>query len=131
MISIHDIKGVLVTIGIVLVFSYGGFYIIHRIFRREFLRIYRYSLSLITGGVILYISLIGLVLSSYYAKRYSIWLFVIGCVGFTLLFYSESVLAQCEHKKEEYRKLLCSTKKLAIYDAIMFIVLIIKYCLIN
>lgn len=50
MISIHDIKGVLVTIGIVLVFSYGGFYIIHRIFRREFLRIYRYSLSLITGG---------------------------------------------------------------------------------
>lgn len=36
MISIHDIKGVLVTIGIVLVFSYGGFYIIHRIFRREF-----------------------------------------------------------------------------------------------
>lgn len=131
MASIHDIKELLVTIGIILVFSYGGFYIIRRIFRREFLRIYRYSLSLVTGGIILYRSLIGLVFSSYYAKRYSIWLFVIGCVGFTLLFYSKSVLAKCEHKKEEYRKLLCSTKKPAIYDAIMFIVLIIKYYLIN
>lgn len=131
MASIHDIKELLVTIGIILVFSYGGFYIIRRIFRRKFLRIYRYSLSLVTGGIILYRSLIGLVFSSYYAKRYSIWLFVIGCVGFTLLFYSKSVLAKCEHKKEEYRKLLCSTKKLAIYDAIMFIVLIIKYYLIN
>lgn len=131
MASIHDIKELLVTIGIILVFSYGGFYIIRRIFRREFLRIYRYSLSLVTGGIILYRSLIGLVFSSYYAKRYSIWLFVIGCVGFTLLFYSKSVLVKCEHKKEEYRKLLCSTKKLAIYDAIMFIVLIIKYYLIN
>lgn len=129
--SIHDIKGILATIGVMLVFSYGGFYIIHKIFRREFLRIYRYSISLIAGGMILYISLIGLVFSSYYAKRYSIWLFVIGCVGFTLLFYSKSVLAKCEHKKEEYRKLLRSTKKLAIYDAIMFIVLIIKYYLIN
>ena len=92
MISIQDIKGVLATIGIILVFSYGGVYIIHKI---------------------------------------SIWLFVIGCVGFTLLFYSKSVLAKCEHKKEEYRKLPCSTKKLAIYDTIMSIVLIIKYYLIN
>lgn len=131
MTSIHDIKGVLVTIGIVLVFSYGGFYIIRRIFRREFLRIYRYSLSLITGGVILYISLIGLVLSSYYAKRYSIWLFVMAFMGFTLLVYSESVLAQCEHKKEEYRKIRSTTTELAICDAIMFIILIIKYYLIN
>ena len=102
MISIQDIKGVLATIGIILVFSYGGVYIIHKIFRKKFC-----------------------------AKRYSIWLFVIDCVGFTLLFYSKSVLAKCEHKKEEYRKLLCSTKKLAIYDTIMSIVLIIKYYLIN
>lgn len=32
MISIQDIKGVLATIGIILVFSYGGVYIIHKIF---------------------------------------------------------------------------------------------------
>lgn len=50
MISIQDIKGVLATIGIILVFSYGGVYIIHKIFRKEFLRIYRYSISLIAGG---------------------------------------------------------------------------------
>lgn len=59
MISIQDIKGGLATIGIILVFSYGGVYIIHKIFRKEFLRIYRYSISLIAGGVILYINLIG------------------------------------------------------------------------
>lgn len=59
MISIQDIKGVLATIGIILVFSYGGVYIIHKNFRKEFLRIYRYSISLIAGGVILYINLIG------------------------------------------------------------------------
>ena len=131
MISVHDIKELLATIGIILVFSYGGFYIIYRNFRREFLHIYKYSISLIAGGSILCISLIGLVLSSYYAEQYSVWLFVIACVGFTLLIYSKSILAQCEHKREEYRKMLCSTKKLAIYDAILFIILIIKQYLIN
>ena len=131
MISIHDIKEILVAIGIVLVFSYGGFYIIGGSFRRKFLHIYKYSISLVTGGVILYLSLIGLVFSSYYAKRYSIWLFVIAFMGFTLLVYSESILAQYEHKKEKYRKSICTAKELAICDAIMLIILIIKYYLIN
>ena len=72
------------------------------------------------------ISFLGFVYSFYYAIQYALWLFVSACIGYTLVIYSNGVLAKYQNNERRYKEIMDMTKDLAKYLAIALLILILK-----
>ena len=57
------------------------------------------------------ISFLGFVYSFYYAIQYALWLFVSACIGYTLVIYSNGVLAKYQNNEKRYKEIMDITKR--------------------
>ena len=104
MIPIHDVKDILVISGLLAFFLYALKKEFQKNFDKNMLRVYQYSLPFFLGIFITLISLFGCVYSFYYAAKYAIWLFISTCIGYTLVIYSNGILAKYKKMRENIKK---------------------------
>ena len=88
------------------------------------LRVYQYSISFFGGIFITFISVIGFVYSFYYAARYAIWLLTSTFIGYSLVIYSNGILAKYQNDERKYKKIMNMTKNSAKYLIIALFALI-------
>lgn len=103
-IPIHNAKDILVISGLVAFFLYALKKELQENFDKNMLRVYQYSLPFFLGIFITLISLFGCVYSFYYAAKYAIWLFISTCIGYTLVIYSNGILAKYKKMRENIKK---------------------------
>lgn len=126
MISIHDVKEMLIISGLSLFFLYALKKELRKTFNKKMLCIYQYSIPFFSGIFVTMISFLGFVYSFYYAIQYALWLFVSACIGYTLVIYSNGVLAKYQNNERRYKEIMDMTKDLAKYLAIALLILILK-----
>ena len=126
MISIHDIKDVLIICGFVVCFGWGLVNVLRKDFRKEFLHFYQYSVPFIGGCFILGISLFGLIFSFYYFIDYALWIMLLVFLGGAIMIYGRGVLAKYEYREEKSKKLIGNAKDLIKYLIILLFILILK-----
>ena len=110
MISIHNVKEILII----------------RNFHKNMLRVYQYSISFFGGIFITFISVIGFVYSFYYAARYAIWLLTSTFIGYSLVIYSNGILAKYQNNERRYKEIMNITKDMAKYIIIVLFALSLK-----
>jgi len=125
-ISIHNTKDILVISGLVAFFLYALKKELQKNFNKNMLRVYRYSLPFFLGIFITLISLFGCVYSFYYAAKYAPWLLISTCMGYTLVIYSDGILAKYQNDERKYKKIMDITKNSAKWLIISLFALILK-----
>ena len=90
------------------------------------LRVYRYSLPFFVGIFITFISLLEFVYSFYYAVKYAPWLFISACMGYTLVIYSDGILAKYQNNERRYKEIMDIAKNSAKWLIIALFALIMK-----
>lgn len=126
MIPIHDVKDILVISGLLAFFLYALKKELQKNFDKNMLRVYQYSLPFFLGIFITLISLFGCVYSFYYAAKYAIWLFMSTCTGYTLVIYSNGILAKHQNNERKYKEIMDTTKNIAKYIIIVLFALSLK-----
>ena len=113
MISIHEFKELLVISGFSLCFLYALKKELQENFDKKMLGVYQYSIPFFSGIFITLISLFGCVYSFYYAAKYAPWLLISTCMGYTLVIYSDGILAKYQNDERKYKKIMDITKNSA------------------
>ena len=90
------------------------------------LRVYQYSIPFFLGIFITLISWFGCVYSFYYAAKYAPWLLISTCMGYSLVIYSDGILAKYQNDERKYKKIMNMTKNSAKYLIIALFALILK-----
>ena len=126
MISIHHAKDILVISGLVVFFLYALKKELQKNFDKNMLRVYRYSIPFFLGIFITFISVLGFVYSFYYAVKYAIWLFISACMGYTLVIYSDGILAKYQNNERRYKEIMDIAKNSAKCLIISLFALILK-----
>lgn len=125
-ISIHNTKDILVISGLVAFFLYALKKELQKNFDKNMLHVYRYSIPFFLGIFITFISVLGFVYSFYYAVKYAIWLFISACMGYTLVIYSNGILAKYQNNERRYKEIMNTTKNIVKYIIIVLFALILK-----
>ncbi|MCQ5209260.1 hypothetical protein [Megasphaera massiliensis] len=126
MISIHTIKEILIISSFSLLLLYTFKKEIQKSFNKNMLCVYQYSIPFFLGILITLISLFGCVYSFYYAVIYAPWLLISTFIGYTLVIYSEGILAKYQNDERKYKKIMNTTKDLAKWIIIVLFALIMK-----
>ncbi len=125
-ISIHTIKEILIISSFSLLLLYTFKKEIQKSFNKNMLCVYQYSIPFFLGILITLISLFGCVYSFYYAVIYAPWLLISTFIGYTLVIYSEGILAKYQNDERKYKKIMNTTKDLAKWIIIVLFALIMK-----
>lgn len=126
MITIHNIKEILIISGFSLFLLYTLKKELQKSFNKNMLCVYQYSIPFFLGVIITLISLFGCVYSFYYAAKYAPWLLISTFIGYTLVIYSEGILAKYQNYERKHKKIMNTTKNLAKYIIICLFALIMK-----
>ncbi|WP_302361820.1 hypothetical protein [uncultured Megasphaera sp.] len=126
MISIHEFKELLVISGFSLCFLYALKKELQENFDKKMLGVYQYSIPFFSGIFITLISLFGCVYSFYYAVKYAIWLLMSTIIGYSLVIYSDAILAKYQNDEIKYKKIMNTTKNIVKYIIIVLFALILK-----
>lgn len=126
MITIHNIKEILIISGFSLFLLYTLKKELQKSFNKNMLCVYQYSIPFFLGIIITLISLFGCVYSFYYAAKYAPWLLISTFIGYTLVIYSEGILAKYQNYERKHKKIMNTTKNLAKYIIICLFALIMK-----
>lgn len=126
MISVHDFKEVLIIGSLALFFIYALAMKGRQDFRKNLLWFYQYSIPFIGGYFITVLSLLGLLYSFYFAIEYTEWLFVLTCIGYSLVIYGTGMLVKFEKNNEKYQKKMRISKDLFKYLLIALLLLSLR-----
>lgn len=126
MISIHDVKEILIISGLSLFFLYALKREIRKTFNKKMLCIYQYSIPFFSGIFVTMISFLGFVYSFYYAAQYAPWLLVSTCIGYTLVIYSNGILAKYQDNERKYNEIINIAKNSAKWLIISLLALIFR-----
>ncbi|WP_276836586.1 hypothetical protein [Megasphaera stantonii] len=126
MISLQDVKEILLISAFLLVFSRALIIDMKRNFRKKILHVYKYSVSFFVGYFITIISLLGFAYSFYFAIDYAIWLFLSTCMGYNIIVFSTGIVAKYENDEAKYQKKMNIARDMAKYITIVLFALIMK-----
>jgi len=125
-ISIHHAKDILVISGLAAFFLYQLKKELQKNFDKSMLCVYRYSIPFFLGIFITFISVLGFVYSFYYAAKYAPWLLISACMGYTLVIYSDGILAKYKNNERRYKEIMDIAKNSAKWLIIALFALIMK-----
>ncbi len=126
MLSIHNVKEILIISGFSLLLLYTLKKELHKSFNKNLLCVYKYSIPFFLGILITLSSLFGCVYSFYYAAKYAPWLLISTFIGYALVIYSEGILAKYQNDERKHKKIMNTTKNIAKYIIICLFALIMK-----
>ena len=126
MVTFHEMKELLIIIGLALAFAYALIQQLKKNFCQQYIKIYTYSIPFLGGYLITIISFIGFVYSFYFAIEYVEWLLLSTYIGYSFVIYGTGILAKIKHDDEIYQKKMKTIKSLTKYLIIILAAIILK-----
>lgn len=126
MLAIQEIKDMLLIGVLVIYIIYGLLKVVKRYFNKNYINVYRYSVSFILGMAIILGAIIGLVYSFRFYIDYAEWFIGLIFFGGAVLGYGICVGLRLSGREYEYKKKMKTIKELLGYLTLLMGVLIIR-----